>query len=162
MPFSDRRAILLHLRPHHQKLTMQDPTIPTEHEFRGNGAIDIIDMHKDEFMRIRACCGNHPGDASFEEIAGLCDRAIATIDQRVPVLEQRDKYQRERDAFKFDKERLDFLDKINADANAENGTAYGWCFDVNHNRSEVRLSDCHVPALTVREAIDKAMRQKGA
>lgn len=57
---------------------------------------------------------------------------------------------------KKDADRLDWLDRVNAGANKRNGTKYGWKFDINHNRAA--LTDCNCPALSVREAIDKAMR----
>lgn len=56
-----------------------------------------------------------------------------------------------------DTARLDWLDRVNREANARNGTVYGWRFDLNHNRAEVRLSDSNIPALPVREALDAAM-----
>lgn len=53
-----------------------------------------------------------------------------------------------------DAARLDWLDAVNKSANDRNGTGYGWRFDINHNRAA--LSDHHVPALKVRQAIDEA------
>lgn len=44
---------------------------------------DIVDMQRDEFRRIMAITDN-------PEIKGLCERAIATIEQTVPVVVQRD------------------------------------------------------------------------
>jgi hypothetical protein len=51
-----------------------------------------------------------------------------------------------------DAARLDYLDSLNQRLNAQQGSSYGWRLDINHNR--VSLTDMHVPALTVREAID--------
>ena len=56
-----------------------------------------------------------------------------------------------------DKERLDWLDKVNRNLNAIAGTEYGWKFEMNHNRSA--LTDHNLPVLTVREAIDAAMAE---
>lgn len=53
-----------------------------------------------------------------------------------------------------DTARLDWLDTVNMRANGWNKTVYGWKFDINHNRAA--LTDCNLPALTVREAIDAA------
>ncbi|MBX3579942.1 MAG: hypothetical protein KF723_22290 [Rhizobiaceae bacterium] len=53
-----------------------------------------------------------------------------------------------------DKARLDWLDSVNLKANERNGTVYGWQYDINHNRAA--LTDCHLPAFSVREAIDAA------
>ena len=53
-----------------------------------------------------------------------------------------------------DKARLDWLDSVNLKSNERNGTVYGWQYDINHNRAA--LTDCHLPAFTVREAIDAA------
>ena|ERR1700689_5255666 len=53
--------------------------------------------------------------------------------------------------------RLDFLDRVNAALNRHYGTTYGWKYDVNHNRCKISLEDSHIPALSVRAALDKAM-----
>lgn len=53
-----------------------------------------------------------------------------------------------------DAERLDWLDRVNAETNARYGTVYGWKFDLNHNRAA--LTDHNLPALSVRAAIDAA------
>lgn len=53
-----------------------------------------------------------------------------------------------------DTSRLDWLDAVNQRTNERIGTVYGWKFDLNHNRAA--LSDHNLPALTVRQAIDKA------
>jgi hypothetical protein len=58
-----------------------------------------------------------------------------------------------------DTERLDFLDRLNTNMNRRYRTTYGWGLDINHNRTA--LTDCNLPALTVREAIDEAMTGKG-
>lgn len=51
---------------------------------------DIIDLMRDEFMRIKTC----PADKwAKPEIDGLCDRAITNINQNVPVIVQRDEAQ---------------------------------------------------------------------
>jgi len=63
----------------------------------------------------------------------------------------------EADPIRADTERLDWLDRVNTGANARNGTKYGWKFDINHNRAA--LTDCNMPALSVREAIDSARRK---
>jgi hypothetical protein len=57
-------------------------------------------------------------------------------------------------ALEADKARLDWLDSVNLNANERNGTIYGWRYDINHNRAA--LTDCHLPAFSVREAIDAA------
>jgi hypothetical protein len=57
-----------------------------------------------------------------------------------------------------DTDRLDFLDRVNANTNRRCGTTYGWKYDINHNRAA--LTDSNLPALTVREAIDAAMTGK--
>lgn len=50
---------------------------------------------------------------------------------------------------------LDHLDKLNTEANARNGTVYGWRLETNHNRTA--LTDHNVPHKTVREAIRDEM-----
>ena len=59
-----------------------------------------------------------------------------------------------------DKERLDWLDQVNAKRNADNGTVYGWKFEQNHLRSS--LTDHHYkPAhVDVRTAITAAMKRQ--
>ena len=57
-----------------------------------------------------------------------------------------------------DAERLDWLDRVNQATNAHYRTRYGWKFDLNCNRAS--LTDHHLPALTVRDAIDSAMDAK--
>lgn len=54
---------------------------------------DIVDMQRDEFKRIRALC--HQTGVRGQEIQGICNRAIAVIEQTVPVIVQRDKFQQE-------------------------------------------------------------------
>ena len=56
---------------------------------------------------------------------------------------------------KTDTRRLDWLDEVNRRTNERIGTVYGWRFDINHNRAA--LMDHNSPALTIRQAIDKAM-----
>jgi hypothetical protein len=55
-----------------------------------------------------------------------------------------------------DTSRLNWLDEVNRRANERNGTVYGWRFDINHNRAA--LTDHNLPALTIRQAIDEAMK----
>jgi len=55
-----------------------------------------------------------------------------------------------------DRERLDWLDEVNRKINQDHDTEYGWRFGVNHLRAEVSLTDCNLPALDVRAAIDAA------
>lgn len=62
-------------------------------------------------------------------------------------------------ALEADTKRLDFLDRVNTNLNKQYGTTYGWKFDVNHNRCRVWLEDMHIPALSVRDALDQAMTQ---
>ena len=57
-----------------------------------------------------------------------------------------------------DAERLDWLDDLNKKFNERTGTTYGWKLDWTCNRWA--LSDCNLPALTVREAIDAAMAER--
>lgn len=57
--------------------------IKSEHE--NEKLTDILDLMRDEFKRIKVC----PGVTS--EIIGLCERAITTVTQNVPVIVQRDK-----------------------------------------------------------------------
>ena len=57
-----------------------------------------------------------------------------------------------------DSERLDWLDDLNKKFNERTGTTYGWKLDWTCNRWA--LSDCNLPALTVREAIDAAMAER--
>lgn len=52
-----------------------------------------------------------------------------------------------------DKERLDLLDKCNAEFNQRMGSNYGWRVDWNHNR--IALVDTGIPKTNVRTAIDK-------
>jgi hypothetical protein len=44
----------------------------------------IIDLMRDEFMRIKVCPGAN------QEIIGLCERAITRVNQDIPVIVQRD------------------------------------------------------------------------
>lgn len=55
-----------------------------------------------------------------------------------------------------DRARLDWLDTVNRNANERNGTVYGWKFDINHNRAS--LTDHNIPALSARDAIDRARK----
>jgi hypothetical protein len=57
----------------------------------------------------------------------------------------------------LDSARLDYLDKRNARKNESNGTVYGWKVNENHNR--IALEDHAWPAVSVREAIDRAMKE---
>lgn len=50
---------------------------------------DIVDMQRDEFKRIIALL--HDPEFEPSEIKGICERAIETIEQTVPVVVQRDK-----------------------------------------------------------------------
>lgn len=59
-------------------------------------------------------------------------------------------------ALKNDRERLDWLDAVNRNTNERIGTTYGWKYDINHNRAA--LTDCNLPALSIRAAIDAAMK----
>jgi hypothetical protein len=53
-----------------------------------------------------------------------------------------------------DRDRLDWLEGVTARTNARNFTTYGWRYDINHNRAS--LTDCNLPALSIRAAIDAA------
>ena len=66
--------------------------------------------------------------------------------------------ERENLALREDKERLDWLDRVNENTNERNGTNYGWRYDINHNRAA--LTDCNLPALSIRAAIDAARKEK--
>jgi hypothetical protein len=55
-----------------------------------------------------------------------------------------------------DKERLDWLDEANQALNEMHGTQYGWKYDANHNRCQIAITDCNIPALSIRQAIDAA------
>jgi hypothetical protein len=55
-----------------------------------------------------------------------------------------------------DSDRVNWLDKKNAEMNARTNSNYGWKFDVNHNR--IALTDCNWPNHTARQAIDEAMK----
>ncbi|MEH4799783.1 hypothetical protein PO472_13180, partial [Atlantibacter hermannii] len=57
-----------------------------------------------------------------------------------------------------DKQRLDWLDAQNKRLNEYYGTAYGWKFDANFQRNAMMLNDSNYPVMTVRQAIDEAMR----
>ena len=46
--------------------------------------VDLIDLNRDEFLRIKAC------PSADAEIKDLCERAQVRITQNVPVIEQRD------------------------------------------------------------------------
>ncbi|WP_405079653.1 hypothetical protein ACI51Z_09225 [Pectobacterium carotovorum] len=56
-----------------------------------------------------------------------------------------------------DTKRLDWLDAQNKRLNEYYGTSYGWKFDANFQRNAMMLNDSNYPALTVRQAIDKAI-----
>ena len=56
-----------------------------------------------------------------------------------------------------DKNRLDFLDQINAEFNKRMGSSYGWAIDWNHNR--IALHDMDPMRMTVRQAIDAKMQE---
>jgi DNA repair exonuclease SbcCD ATPase subunit len=55
--------------------------------------VDYMDLMDDEFLRIKALTDS-------DEIKGLCDRAMASIEQKEPVIKQRDDAIRERDILK--------------------------------------------------------------
>lgn len=66
---------------------------------------DIVDMQRDEFRRILAIlhgCRSH----SDQEIIDICNRAIACIEQTVPVVVQRDSLRARVAELEKDKERL--------------------------------------------------------
>lgn len=76
---------------------------------------DIVDMQRDEFRRIISLLKTNESSLSAE-ITGICERAIACIEQTVPVVVQRDNLERERDrlraeveALKRDKERFGLI-----------------------------------------------------
>lgn len=73
----------------------------------------------------------------------------------------------ERDALKADKERLDFLDRLNIGLNDRYGTSYRWKMVVNHNVNRLYLRDINTIDIndaqanglqSCREAIDEQMR----
>lgn len=83
--------------------------------------------------------------SQFDPALGIRDAALAIFrGAQVRILE-----------LEADAARLDLLDEINRKINQDHGTEYGWRFDVNHNRAQVSLTDCNLPALTVRAAIDQ-------
>lgn len=57
-----------------------------------------------------------------------------------------------------DSKRLDWLDEQNKRLNKYYGTSYGWKFDANFQRNAMMLNDSNYPVMTVRQAIDEAMR----
>lgn len=57
-----------------------------------------------------------------------------------------------------DSKRLDWLDEQNKRLNEYYGTSYGWKFDANFQRNAMMLNDSNYPVMTVRQAIDEAMR----
>ncbi|MBB3320961.1 hypothetical protein [Atlantibacter sp. RC6] len=57
-----------------------------------------------------------------------------------------------------DTRRLDWLDAQNKRLNEYYGTAYGWKFDANFQRNAMMLNDSNYPVMSVRQAIDEAMR----
>lgn len=62
-------------------------------------------------------------------------------------------------ALRGDKARLDYLDSLTTILNAQHGTTYGWKVDWNHNRTSLSVTDCNLPALGIRAAIDAAMNK---
>lgn len=60
-----------------------------------------------------------------------------------------------------DKERLDWLDRANHALNEAHGTKYGWKYDANHNRLQIALTDCNIPAFSIRSAIDDVRAEEG-
>ena len=59
-----------------------------------------------------------------------------------------------------DTDRLDWLDQVNTNMNERCGSHYGWRFECNHIRAAAILADHHMPPLTIRQAIDKAMETR--
>jgi hypothetical protein len=55
-----------------------------------------------------------------------------------------------------DSKRLDFLDLANKRLNDHYGTKYGWKYNINCNRAS--LTDSNIPALSIRGAIDDAIK----
>jgi len=66
-----------------------------------NKLTDSLDLQRDEFKRINALVERD------SEIAGLCERAIKDIEQRVPVIVQRDNFEQDRDSLKSKVEELE-------------------------------------------------------
>lgn len=92
---------------------------------------------------------------NIERVAQLTGVDAFGLTQRFQELEkERDRLQTELEVASEDSGRLDWLDQVNRRSNDQNNTVYGWKFDINHNRAA--LTDCNIPALTVREAIDAA------
>jgi FtsZ-binding cell division protein ZapB len=70
---------------------------------------DHVDLMVDEFKRIRVIVDNSPGCFNSYlklEVEGLCDRAISTTYQHVPVITQRDNAEQEVETLKADKREL--------------------------------------------------------
>jgi len=81
---------------------------------RAEKAVDIVDMQRDEFKRIRALC--HQTGVRGQELQGICDRAIACIEQTIPVIIQRDGAEAERDQLrKVADELAKQLDRLHAE-----------------------------------------------
>jgi hypothetical protein len=97
-----------------------------------------------------------------QSLARLLEQAIEEIAARelAPLLAENARLRAaiEKEPNRKDTERLDWLDGVNQKANGRNGTRYGWKFDINHNRAA--LTDCNCPALSIREAIDAAMKPR--
>ena len=79
----------------------------------------------------------------------------ACVDYRAKL----DALERENAELREDKARLDWLDAANQALNEAHGTKYGWKYDANHNRCQIAINDCNIPALSIRQAIDAARKE---
>jgi hypothetical protein len=92
-------------------------------------------------------------------IRNACEQIGLQIEDRKRLERERDEALSRFSEAQRDTARLDWLDSMNRRTNEHYGTTYGWRFDLNHNRGAM-LADHHIPALSVREAIDEAMEAK--
>ena len=100
VPKSDYDALLARVRDLEERLHRQythDADLQTEDQLRArvreleqerDQLCELIDLHIDEFNRIKALSGN-------SEICGICRRAQTNILQLVPLIAQRDQLERD-------------------------------------------------------------------
>lgn len=110
---------------------------------------DIVDMQRDEFKRIIAL-------SPSEEIKGICERAIAVIEQTVPVVIQRDNLQIELWKSKRELKALETeVQELKRDGEVTNVIT-----KVGQLRDALRLVTAVVPNFDLVSICDQGMRDK--
>ena len=90
---------------------------------------DIVDMQRDEFQRIIAILSNETDNETADEIRSVCKRAIACIEQTVPVVVQRDQLRAQ-------------LAQAEAALGEMREALDSWLYYADHDRGQEQFSLC--------------------